>query len=165
MATYTTEQLTEAIATSTSIRQVLIKLGLSAKGGNSATVKRLAAKHNIDTTHFLGTAQKGQPKPARTDINAYLNNEKPCGSFRLKSRLLKEGIIEPKCTCCGNTEWLSNPIPLELDHIDGNSENNSLTNLRLLCPNCHALTPTYRGKNKASARDGDRTRTAEAEGF
>lgn len=148
MASYTEDQLREAVTSSTSIRQVLIKLGLSAQGGNNATVKRLVAKYNINIDHFLGASQKGRPKRIRTDVQEYLSNTVPCGSFRLKNRLIKEGILEPTCSCCGNSEWLGGPIPLELDHIDGNSANNSLTNLRLLCPNCHALTPTYRGKNK-----------------
>lgn len=153
MSTYSKTQLEAAVATSTSIRQVLIKLNLSPKGGNNATVKRLAAKWDIDLSHFTGQAHaRGKQKLPRTDIEMYLNNEKPCGSFRLKNRLLREGILLPICTSCGLTEWMSNPIPLELDHIDGNNDNNTLINLRLLCPNCHALTPTYRGKNQARAK-------------
>jgi 5-methylcytosine-specific restriction endonuclease McrA len=52
-----------------------------------------------------------------------------------------------KCQICNNATWLENPIPLELDHISGDRDDNSESNLRLLCPNCHALTPTYKGKN------------------
>ena len=59
-----------------------------------------------------------------------------------------------KCCICGWGE--ENPythtIPLEIDHIDGNSENNSEDNLRLICPNCHSLTSTYRGANRGSGR-------------
>jgi len=47
------------------------------------------------------------------------------------------------------TEWLGRPIPLELHHIDGNRDNNVLENYQLLCPNCHALTDSYRGRNSA----------------
>jgi 5-methylcytosine-specific restriction endonuclease McrA len=51
------------------------------------------------------------------------------------------------CESCKNTEWLNEPIPIELEHIDGNNKNNVKENLQLLCPNCHAKTSTYRGKN------------------
>ena len=49
---------------------------------------------------------------------------------------------------CGVSRWLDEEVPLQLDHKDGNNEANSLSNLRLLCPNCHALTPQYRLKDE-----------------
>lgn len=52
------------------------------------------------------------------------------------------------CWMCDREEWLGQPIPLELDHINGNSDDHSQENLRILCPNCHAQTPTYKAKNK-----------------
>lgn len=52
-----------------------------------------------------------------------------------------------KCETCQNEEWQGSPIPLELEHIDGNNRNNVKPNLKLLCCNCHALTPTWRGRN------------------
>lgn len=66
---------------------------------------------------------------------------------KLNKRLLKEGYKEYKCEVCGNTEWLGKPIPLELHHIDGDSRNNSLENLMLLCPNCHSQTDNFKSKN------------------
>lgn len=151
MKNYTEQQLRDAISSSTSYRQVLLRLGLSPQGGNSETIKRLATKHEIDTSHFGGKSQKGRPKRIRSDIGVYLTNQQRIGSFRLKNRLLREGILLPICSCCNGERWLDGPIPLELDHIDGNSSNNVLSNLRLLCPNCHALTATYRGKNQRRA--------------
>jgi len=56
-----------------------------------------------------------------------------------------------RCAMCSCAEWLGTSIPLELDHIDGDSDNSSRSNLRLVCPNCHALTPTYKGRNKGRA--------------
>lgn len=62
---------------------------------------------------------------------------------------------ENKCCICGWSEInpYTDTIPLEVDHIDGNSENNSEENLRLICPNCHSLTPTYRGANRGNGRN------------
>lgn len=59
------------------------------------------------------------------------------------------------CRGCGGKTWRGSPMPLELDHVDGDSDNNSRENLRLLCPNCHAITPTYKARNRGRA--GGRT--------
>ncbi len=57
-----------------------------------------------------------------------------------------------KCESCFLEVWMNNPIPLEVDHINGNSEDNTYTNLKLLCLNCHGLTPTYKSKNIGNGR-------------
>ncbi len=69
------------------------------------------------------------------------------------------------CSVCGLDTWNDKPIPLEVDHIDGNSENNSVTNLRLICPNCHAQTETYKNKNKGSGRHYRRQRYKEGKSY
>lgn len=68
-------------------------------------------------------------------------------SFKLKKRLLEEGVKENKCEICGINTWNSKPIELELHHKDGVRTNHSLDNLNLLCPNCHSQTETFRSKN------------------
>lgn len=68
-------------------------------------------------------------------------------AHKLKIRLIEEGIKNHKCEVCGITEWMSKKVPIELDHIDGNHFNNELSNLRIICPNCHAQTDTNSGKN------------------
>jgi len=82
------------------------------------------------------------------DVEEYLSNKAPMQSDKLKVRLLNEGYLEPKCAICGVGRWLDEEVPLQLDHKNGNKEDNSLRNLRLLCPNCHALTPQYRLKDE-----------------
>lgn len=63
--------------------------------------------------------------------------------------------FQSKCSLCGwsETNPYTNTIPLEVDHIDGNADNNSEENLRLICPNCHSLTSTYRGANRGKGRN------------
>lgn len=68
-------------------------------------------------------------------------------SHTLKLKLFRDGIKERRCEKCDLTEWLGKPAPLELDHIDGNHYNNEFENLRILCPNCHAIQETNSGKN------------------
>jgi hypothetical protein len=67
---------------------------------------------------------------------------------KLRKRLIKENILENKCSVCGISTWNDNPITLQLDHIDGNNKNHILKNIRLICPNCHSQTETYCGRNK-----------------
>ncbi|MDH5189687.1 MAG: HNH endonuclease [Gammaproteobacteria bacterium] len=147
---YTETALQNAVQNSTSLRQVLLKLNVSPYGGNYSILKKAINHFELDISHFRGQAwNKGKNLPAKVPLEKYLNNELAIQSFKLKNRLLKEGIFKHKCACCYGTSWLNKPIPLELDHINGNNKDNDLKNLRLLCPNCHALTPTYRGKNKS----------------
>lgn len=72
--------------------------------------------------------------------------KKSIQSNKLKKRLLKDGFFINQCSKCLNSKWNNLPIPLELDHINGNHYDNSKDNLRLLCPNCHAQTTTYCSK-------------------
>lgn len=69
----------------------------------------------------------------------------------------RHNLLEHKCVNCGcDGSWQGGTISLEIDHIDGDNTNNELSNLRYLCPNCHALTETYRGRNiplKSMCRD------------
>lgn len=77
------------------------------------------------------------------------------------SRVLRKLVLRRDgyvCACCRNTEWKGQEIPLELEHIDGDSGNNLCSNLKMLCPNCHALTPTYKNKNKGRGRHSRRER-------
>lgn len=145
---YTNQQFIEAVASSTSIAQVLKKLQLNPTGGNYRTFHKLVKELQLDISHFKGRGwSKGTTIGFKRPIEDYLSNTQTIQSYKLKRRLLNEGYFQPKCYKCNLVLWLDKPIPLELEHIDGNHLNNNLNNLTLLCPNCHAQTPTYRGKN------------------
>lgn len=83
------------------------------------------------------------------------------GHMGIQTKLISSSVrrylfekYQDKCSLCSWSEInpISGKIPLEVDHIDGNSENNTEENLRLLCPNCHSLTPYFRNLNKGKGR-------------
>jgi hypothetical protein len=148
---YTEEQFIDAVKTSTSIRQVLNKLGLKEAGGNYVISKTRIKNLGLDTSHFKGQGwNKGKKLGPKRKLEELLVIDKkhPYQSYKLKNRLLQEGIKIHQCESCGISEWMGQLAPLELDHINGINYDNRLENLRILCPNCHAQTDTYRGKNK-----------------
>ena len=81
------------------------------------------------------------------NLQEYLDYSADIQSNKVRKKHLDEHYKEHKCECCGLSEWLGQPIPLELHHKDGDRNNNTLDNYELLCPNCHAFTDSYRGKN------------------
>jgi len=146
---YTDDDFIEAWTTSGSVRQVLTKLGLKEAGGNYLCANNRAKALGLTKDHFHGQGwNKGKTFGPRRPLEVYLSNEYGIQSYQLKNRLIKEGYKTHQCEICGITEWNGKPTPIELDHIDGNHHNNSLSNLRIVCPNCHAQTDTYRGRNK-----------------
>ena len=151
----TKEDFETAVRQSTSIASMCRYLGLKPCGGNYRIMHNAIDKFSLDTSHFTGkgwnTGLKFKPYEEKT-LKDILTEDSSYQSFKLKRRLIKEGVKDHVCECCGLDEWRNNPIPLELHHINGNNRDNRLENLVLLCPNCHAFTDSYRGKNNKSGK-------------
>ena len=146
---YTKKLIENVCSSSRSYRQCLQKLNLKEAGGNYACLKKRIAEYNVDISHFTHKGwNKGKVHGPKRPLKDYLSNKYPIGSYKLKNRLLKEGVFDNKCYGCGRKTWKNKQIPTELHHLDGNSKNNNLSNLQILCNNCHALTDNFRGKNK-----------------
>ncbi len=145
------QALEKAVVSSTSVRQVIKKLGLVEAGGNYEQIKKFIELWKLDTNHLRGQAwnkgMKGVGKPIYS-LSEILTKNSFYQSYKLKKRLYEEKIKKPKCELCGWAKRSSDGrLPLELDHVNGNRRDNRLVNLRILCPNCHSLQITHRGKN------------------
>lgn len=153
---WTEEQLKSAVVNSFSYRQVLNKLNLREAGGNYDQVKKYIKEYQLDATHFKGKGWNGGSKNFRRPqipLKDILVGKSNYQSFKLKNRLFAVGLKLPYCEECGWAERSEDGrIPLELDHINGDRHDNRIGNLRVLCPNCHSLKPTHRGRNRRSAR-------------
>lgn len=128
-------------------------------GGAQQILKKKIAEYEIDISHFTGqrwydtpgreSNLKGKSQEKYTLEEVFIKDS-PVTQKVLRGYVERHNILEHKCQVCGcDGNWQNEIIALELDHIDGNNTNNEKSNLRYLCPNCHALTETYRGKNKA----------------
>ena len=163
---YTKEWLTELCKTSYSLAEVLKKAGRKQGGGSQTTLKKKIQEYNIDISHFTGQSwNKGKTK--QTDdrlLQLSKSNEKynleevfskasPVTQHGLRGYVERYNLIPYVCRICNcDGHWQDGEIKLELHHIDGDNTNNELSNLEYLCPNCHALTNNYRGKNKVQEK-------------
>ena len=155
MQQYTKDWLEELCKDSYSYAEVLRKAGRKQGGGTQATLRKKIKEFGIDTSHFTGQRWQNSPN----QIDNHENREKysleevfiknsPVAQKVLRGYVERHNLIPYKCQNCGcDGHWQNGVIALEIDHIDGDNTNNEISNLRYLCPNCHALTDTYRGKN------------------
>ena len=155
MQQYTKDWLEELCKDSYSYAEVLRKAGRKQGGGTQATLRKKIEEFGIDISHFTG--QRWQDSP--NQIDNHENREKysleevfiknsPVTQKVLRGYVERHNLIPYKCQNCGcDGHWQNGIIALEIDHIDGDNTNNEMSNLRYLCPNCHALTDNYRGKN------------------
>ena len=149
LRTCTDAEIRDALTDSRSLAQVLSKLGVR-PGGNQARLRARIHDLGIDVNHLVGQGwRKGSTTPVvpRTPLSELLVDGRLRQTHSLKKRLIAEGLKRHVCEICRRDRWNGCPIPLELDHVNGKRDDNRLENLRVVCPNCHAQTDTYRGKN------------------
>ncbi|MFJ9443899.1 HNH endonuclease signature motif containing protein [Kitasatospora sp. NPDC101235] len=155
---YTKELLQEAVSASQSVAGVLRYLNRPQAGGTQAHVGRRIKALGIDTSHFTGQSHnRGKPSPRRLPPGEVLVRRpaeaKRLPGFRIRRALAELGRAE-ECQGCGTgPEWRGQPMTLEVDHINGDWSDNQPDNLRLLCPNCHSVTPTYCRRKKSGHTD------------
>ncbi|MPY62009.1 HNH endonuclease signature motif containing protein [Streptomyces spongiae] len=158
-AKWTREILEPVVAQATSLNEVLRRLGLDSVGGHHTHISRRIKAYGIDTSHFTRVVRTERQRynQRRRTAEEILIEDTSVHATRIPSTRLKRAMrelgLEELCALCRmQPVWLGEPLPLEVDHVDGNWRNNRLENLRLLCPNCHSTTDSYRGRNKGRAR-------------
>ncbi|MEU5278884.1 HNH endonuclease signature motif containing protein [Streptomyces asoensis] len=149
---WTREILASAVAASTNMCEVLRHLGLEIVGGHHTHISRRIKAYGIDTSHFRAPDRRGAVQRPRTP-EGLLVEQSATGARRIQSDRLRWAMkasgISARCALCQTgSVWQGHPLPLEVDHIDGDWRNNRIGNLRFLCPNCHSTTDSYRGRGK-----------------
>ena len=142
---FSKEELEQFVKDSTSYAQVSAKVGY--KGGSGTQiVKDMIALYQFDTSHFKGAGWNKDN----------FNYERFRYGNNIKTAAAIDAIVYlrgHRCEQCQLEQWFDNPIPLEIHHKDGDKLNNELDNLQLLCPNCHALTANWRGRNVSTGKE------------
>lgn len=154
---YTKEQFILAWNSSKTKSDILRKLNVPIAGGNMNTITRTAKMLSLNEDHFdrswpfrIDNPNRviiSSPKLTKEDLLSKLTKDNYISnSHNIKHQLYKHGLKKKKCEECGLKKWRGRPAPLALDHIDGDRSNNDLSNLRILCYNCHGQTDTFSGK-------------------
>lgn len=141
---FSESELREIVQSCTSKRQLMKALGYKSLGANFDTIERRLKEYNISIEHFTGLTQG---RTERTPENVFIKDSTATQAV-LRRMYLKGNYSEYKCAICGlEPIWNGKPLTLTLDHIDGDHHNDTLENLRWICPNCDRQLPTFAGRN------------------
>lgn len=145
---FSKEQLVEASAGASSMREVIENLGLKPNGGQYRYVKQYFVDAGLDYPKFdYADAAKNLSSRNKLSDDEWFSKGVFRGGPHTKKRLIKLGVKE-QCSCGQGPVWMGKPLTLQVDHIDGDRFNNLISNLRILCPNCHTQTETYSSKKR-----------------
>lgn len=147
---FTRQEIEQFVEESFSYAELARKCGYGKTSGSGITqMHQMINQYDLDISHFTGSGWL-LGKTFETDryipFEEYIQGNH-VQTNKVRKKLLRESLKEHICECCLNTTWNGSPIPLEVHHKDGDKNNNKIENLELLCPNCHALTDNYKGKN------------------
>ena len=138
------EKIKESIKYSKCKSDILKYLGVSLGTTHYQKLDLLLKKYNIDTFNFEYDYKRGHKFTEKYNDELVFTNNSPLSNSGVKRRIIKNSLLIYKCVECGITDsWNGKKITLQLDHIDGDNNNNKLENLRFLCPNCHSQTETH----------------------
>ncbi|MFB7785478.1 HNH endonuclease [Streptomyces vinaceus] len=142
------DELCAAVAASYSLAEVLRRLGRPVSGSHRGVLRLWIQDEGFSTAHFLGQAhQRGKQGPvpikSAADILIRHDGERRTRTHLLRRALREVGVAECCDTCGTPPEWGGRPMTLEIDHVNGDWSDDRRENLRLLCPNCHAVTETW----------------------
>ena len=146
------DEFAKIVKESSSFGEILRKVNGVFGGGAYAAIKSRCEKDGIDLSHIptgidSNRGRKGfgpEPIPLKDSLIEHSTYQR----VRLKERLIEDGILEEKCLICGlGPEWNGQRLVLQIDHVNGVSDDNRIENLRILCPNCHTQTLNFAGRN------------------
>jgi 5-methylcytosine-specific restriction endonuclease McrA len=141
---YCTDQQVIEAAKEPTMARAAIKCGLHVQ-----TFKRRALELDVYAPNQGSKGVKHGHYKSRIPTQEILEGIHPqFQTYKLRCRLIEENILKYECDICHINDHMGKTISLELDHIDGIRYNHKLDNLRLLCPNCHSQTKTYRSKKR-----------------
>lgn len=145
---YTKDFLEPIVKSSKTWSEVCRKVGLKPNTGSHSRIIRRARELGVNSEHFVGkkwNLGRHFPDLWKTDEELFVRGSNT-SSHSIKLQLFKRGIKKKACEECKRTKWLGQPIPLEVNHINGDKHDNRLVNLEIRCPNCHYFTPNYKSK-------------------
>ena len=152
---YTKQELQSFLDQSESLQSFMSKMGYSTSAGsNTQTAHYIIEKYNLDLSQLQINRnnaiikKKKKRKKNKEELEKYFVSHSTLKRYNIRKIIIANNLIPYVCSFCGNDgHWLDKTLALELDHINGINNDNRLENLRWLCPNCHAITDTYCGKN------------------